>query len=262
LALRRALGDKGNISIALFVLGQTEMEQGAIDSAARLYEESLILSRELGDQEGVAYAQEALGQVALVRDDYEQAIRYTEAAAVLYRAQGNKTDIADAVDTLGWLAMHSGDYSRAAPLLEEAVALYQEAEGNPTTIAGPLARLGIVAAQQGDPIRAKALLEQSLALLRVREPPAPEAIGLCLWGFAALAGVADQPERMAWLTGAAEAAYETASTLDRAFAQGQFTPKMLTARARLDEAAWEAAWVAGRAMTLEQVIAYALEQTG
>ena len=31
------------------------------------------------------------------------------------------------------------------------------------------------------------------------------------------------------------------------------------ARAQLDEATWETAWAEGRAMTLEQAIAYALE---
>jgi len=36
---------------------------------------------------------------------------------------------------------------------------------------------------------------------------------------------------------------------------------LLTMRAQVDEVTWEAAWAAGRAMSLEQAIAYALEQT-
>ena len=35
---------------------------------------------------------------------------------------------------------------------------------------------------------------------------------------------------------------------------------LAAARAHLDEAAWEAAWAEGRAMPLEQAIAYALEE--
>ena len=35
---------------------------------------------------------------------------------------------------------------------------------------------------------------------------------------------------------------------------------MAAARAKIDEAAWNAAWAEGRAMTLEQAIAYALEE--
>jgi hypothetical protein len=34
----------------------------------------------------------------------------------------------------------------------------------------------------------------------------------------------------------------------------------MTARGQVDEAIWEAAWAEGRAMTLEQAIAYALEE--
>jgi hypothetical protein len=34
---------------------------------------------------------------------------------------------------------------------------------------------------------------------------------------------------------------------------------LTTARARLDEASFEAAWAAGRAMSMEEAIAYALE---
>jgi predicted ATPase/DNA-binding XRE family transcriptional regulator len=262
LALRRALGDQWGIASVLFVLGQLEIAQGDVDRSARLFEESLILCRELGDTEGIGYALEALGQVALVRGDYAESVRCTEAAVVLFRELGNKGDIADALDTLGWLAMYDGDYLRAATLLEEAIAFYQDAERNSTDVAWPLARLGIVAAEQGDQIRAKALLEQSLARLRDRELLASEATGLWLWGFAALAGAAGYPERMARLMGAAEAWYETASVIDRAFAEGKVTPRMAVVRAQVDAAAWAAGQAAGRAMTLEQALAYALEQDG
>jgi non-specific serine/threonine protein kinase len=37
-------------------------------------------------------------------------------------------------------------------------------------------------------------------------------------------------------------------------------PYLATARSRLDEAAWEEAWAAGRAMSLEQAIDYALSE--
>jgi soluble lytic murein transglycosylase-like protein len=37
-------------------------------------------------------------------------------------------------------------------------------------------------------------------------------------------------------------------------------PYLAAARSRLDEASWQKAWAAGRAMTLEEAVAYALEE--
>jgi lactam utilization protein B len=42
--------------------------------------------------------------------------------------------------------------------------------------------------------------------------------------------------------------------------QRELERDMTAARAQLDEATWAAAWAAGQAMTLEQAIAYALEE--
>jgi hypothetical protein len=37
---------------------------------------------------------------------------------------------------------------------------------------------------------------------------------------------------------------------------------LAAARAHLDEATWEAAWAAGQAMSLEQAVAYGLQEAG
>jgi hypothetical protein len=41
----------------------------------------------------------------------------------------------------------------------------------------------------------------------------------------------------------------------------EFDRAAATARGQLDETTWQAAWAEGRAMTLEQAIAYALEES-
>jgi hypothetical protein len=65
---------------------------------------------------------------------------------------------------------------------------------------------------------------------------------------------------MARLTGAADTLYESATVLDRAVADGEFTQSIAAARAQLGEAAFTAVWAEGRAMTTEQAIQYALEE--
>ena len=42
----------------------------------------------------------------------------------------------------------------------------------------------------------------------------------------------------------------------------EYDRALAAARAQLDEAAWNAAWAEGRAMTLEQAVTYALEDAG
>ena len=260
LALRRAMGDLPGVGAGLFLLGHVAVAEGDLARGARLYEESLALSREIGDSDGEAYAHEALGQVAFVASDHAGAVRHTTAAAAGYRALGAKANLGDALDGLGWLTAHTGDYAQAAVLLDEAVAAAQEAEGNPADAGWALAHLGIVAARLGEPARAHALLTQCLTLLRGAPDPPPAMVGLCLLGFADLAAAERQPARLAQLTAAAEALYEGASPVDRAFAEAEFTRCRAAIAAGLDPAAAAAARTTGRSWTMEQAIARALEE--
>jgi tetratricopeptide (TPR) repeat protein len=256
LALRRAAGDQMGIASTLYLLGKVAGGQGDLEAAARRFSESLALCREIGDDEGVGYALEALGLLAFTRGNYPQAVEHTAAAAAVYREHSTKANLADALDALGWLTAHTGDYGRAAALLEEAVALAESGEGRSPDSAWPLCHLGIVAGHQGDAARAYALLADCLEVLRTTEAPAPAQVGMCLLGFAALAGPG-QPARMARLTAAAEALYANADPIDRAFAQAEFARLQAAVRTQLDESAQ----AAGRALTVEQAMAYALETT-
>ncbi len=75
-----------------------------------------------------------------------------------------------------------------------------------------------------------------------------------------LASSQGQPIRSARLWGAAEAIYESINTIFSPLERHLFGPYIATARAWLDEEAWEAAWAEGRAMTREEAVVYALER--
>jgi hypothetical protein len=70
-----------------------------------------------------------------------------------------------------------------------------------------------------------------------------------------------QPKRAARLFGAVAAVYEGLGDQSMVH-QRELERDVAAARAQLDEATWAAAWAAGRAMTLEQAIVYALEKNG
>jgi tetratricopeptide (TPR) repeat protein len=259
-ALRRKAGDQWGMAGTLYVLGKVAVEQGDVEQAARFSEESLAICQAIGDSSGVAYAHEALGLIAFVRGDVAGAVAHTTAAVDGYRELGNAANVADALDGLGWLTAHAGDYARAAALLQEAVALVEEAEGGPADAAWPLCHLGIVVGRQGDLGRGKALLAQCLTLLRAVPDPDPAIAGMGLLGLAGIAGAQGQPARLAQLTAAAERLYETVSPIDQAFARDEFARCRTTIDAQLGAGAQAAAREAGRARSLEQAMAYALEE--
>jgi hypothetical protein len=67
-----------------------------------------------------------------------------------------------------------------------------------------------------------------------------------------------QPRRAAWLFGAAEAARERIGAPLPPGDRPLYDRHLARARADLDETAFDAAWAEGRAMTLDEAVAYAL----
>jgi hypothetical protein len=90
-------------------------------------------------------------------------------------------------------------------------------------------------------------------------PRVHHALADCLEWVAAVAQAARQPARAARLFGAAEGLRVASGTARYAPERGAYDRDVAATRAQLDERSFAAAWAAGRAMTLEQVVADALE---
>lgn len=118
---------------------------------------------------------------------------------------------------------------------------------------GAYAALGL-----GDQRRARELCEEGIEMSWQRSMKRATAVHLHV--SASLAGSQGRSIRSARLWGAAQAQYEGISTVFSPLERHLFDPYVTAARARLDGAAWEAAWAEGRAMTTEQAIEYALEK--
>ena len=66
---------------------------------------------------------------------------------------------------------------------------------------------------------------------------------------------------LVWLLGAAEAQCETIGASPPVAKRGEYDRTVAAARAALGEEAFTAAWAAGRAMSLDAAVAYALTET-
>lgn len=121
-----------------------------------------------------------------------------------------------------------------------------------------LTTAGMAALEQADARRAAELFEEDLRILRELKDKVGIVYGLL--GMAAGAALRGQPARAARLWGAAEALREAIDhpPLPLEKAHYDYEGYLAAARAGLEEAAFEAAWSEGRAMSPERAIEYAL----
>jgi tetratricopeptide (TPR) repeat protein len=241
---------------ALNGAGVLALRQGDYETAQALLQESLAIRQALGDQLGIASSLNNLGNVAWVQGDYERAKVLLEESLSIRRALRDQRGIAFTLYDLGSVALMQGDYERAKVLFEESLAIRRvlfDQQG----IAFTLNDLGNVALAQGDYERAEALYEESLAIFQ--ELGSQWGIANALKKFAKLAGVKGQRERAARLLGAAEALREAIGAPMHLPERSDYEQIVTELRSALGDEAFAVAWEEGRAMTLEQAIAYALE---
>jgi hypothetical protein len=150
-----------------------------------------------------------------------------------------------------------GDLGRAAQLTEEAVALLREL-GARGDVALGLCNLGWMALLQDDLGRAANLNRESLSLSW--ETGLNPIVQSALEGLACVAGARGDAERAARLWSAAQTLYETKRILKEAEFLAEADARISAVRLGMGEKAWEEAFRKGRAMTLDEVVSYALEE--
>jgi DNA-binding CsgD family transcriptional regulator len=197
----------------------------------------------------------SFGIIADRQGDHERAAALFEEALSLHRNVGDVRGVAVSLNNLGFAMLSRGDGERAMTLFEEALARDREnrdAEG----IACSLVNLGLAALIRGKLGRAAKLLEESLAVLQ--EVQNKQTMVECLEAMAAVAGARRQTRRAARLWGATQAVRENIEAPLPPDERALLEPYLANARARVGEAAWEAAYAEGRAMGLEEAVEYAL----
>jgi len=199
-------------------LGLVATLQGDFERATRHLEEGLPLFSEAGEEGLATQTHTWLGTVLLLRSDHEGARRRFEEGLALGRSIGDRLSICNALFNLAQLALAAGDLGAAFLRFAQGIAPSEEL-GDRGNVAYILEGLGVVAGARGEALRAARLLGASEDLI--------SAIGLRGHTYY-------RPDR---------ALYERIEA---------------EVRARLDEAAFEAAKEEGRAMSPGQAVEYAL----
>jgi tetratricopeptide (TPR) repeat protein len=256
--LYQRCGDKWGMAFARFFLGNVASEKGEYDKAFVWMKQSLDLFRELGDPWGMARATQRLGELFLKQGFYEKARLYFEQHLSLDEELDFNQGFAVALGNLGTLYRYQGDYDQAEQYYEKSLAVGREfsikQEGSFI-----LYNLSMVALQQNN---------YSIARLRFLDyfevaRKIYEKLSACdlLVSFAAIAAGMGKPERAARLYGAVQALFETTDYRIPPFDQAEFDRHIQIARSQLGGATFEEFMAEGYEMTMEQAIAYALENS-
>jgi non-specific serine/threonine protein kinase len=237
---------------------QFASHQDAVDRAERLATEALSVAREGGYERGVAMALHQLGQVAHRRGNLIAATTYYQDAVNRFRRLGELIWEGATLRDLGVVAGAQDEHERATAYHEEALAVWRRLD-HPWGVPAALRDLADEALCRGDVAAALPLYRESLE--RWRQLGEKLHVAGSLLGPATVALEGRQAERAARLLGASAALHEEIGAVPPAGLPGDLGDGPERARAALGEAAFEVAWAAGRAFSVDEAIADALAVT-
>jgi len=245
------------------VTGMLSGGQGDFDRAVELFEESLALYRNMGHRKGASGPLRELGGVAYHQGDFERAVSLSEQALNISRESGSAFGAGLAVCTLADTLRAQGETERARTLLEESLATLRR-KTRPQRVANALAltlsRLGSIECELGRDARALELYRESLKL--ARQFGFTFDVFVCLEGVARVEALQGRPQQAARLLGASAAQRQGIGTPLTPITRADYDHAANAARAELGAEAFDAAWTAGHATSLQEIISEAIEKNG
>ncbi|MGH8905020.1 MAG: BTAD domain-containing putative transcriptional regulator [Egibacteraceae bacterium] len=240
-----------NLTRALYLIGWLEFEQGDYPAARQRLHDARALAASSGDREYEVMALEALGTVVAAEGRHAEARAICE-EALAYIQEFRQLFLVGIHAVLGVLVANEGDHTAAQRLLAEGTARARRL-GDVFVLVGTLTRTGVASAAGGDGATARAAFQEALEISHRAGMPWPLAASL--EGLAQLDAAGAEPERAARLLGAAERIRTTTGSVQPLSLQARHERAVDQTRAALGEAAFTAAFSAGRAMPLEDAVA-------
>jgi non-specific serine/threonine protein kinase len=257
LSSARTLDDRTGIARATISLGNLRLRQGDVAAAKVLCEEGLAISRTLNDPRLTLQSLNGLGNVAAAMSELPKARSLYEESLAIARQRDDRVRIAILLNNLGYMAFQQGQYSTSRARHEESLAIRRELK-DPGGIAFSLSGLADVALEQGDYSSAGEFLRDAFSIRR--ELGDKMGIAELLEKQAALIGAMGNALRAAHIGGSAQRLREEIGSPLETEERLRHERHMAGARAALgDDAAFNRAWVEGRAMSPEQAIEISLD---
>jgi len=257
LAIFRNLDDKTGIADCLNGLGNTAISQGNYDSSRGFYEESLMIRKELEDKWGVARLFGNLGLLAYFQTDYVQARSLHLESLTLFRELGDDEGVVNELVNLGDVFYCQGELSTASSFYEESAMIARKLNDQ-WGLAYAIKGMADVVFEQGDFSTASSLYGECITVFQ----KGADYIGLpfAFESIAALACAKNKLEAAARIFGVADAFRKSTNSPLPPPNYDTYQMNLSILRQRLDPGKFDFAWTEGRAMTLDEAVAYALEE--
>lgn len=224
IALWRQLDNPRGLATALFYRGWTAHALGDYELANDVYEEGLQLLSSADDTWLRAQLLFYLGAVAGFTFNFEQMRAYYAQSRALFEQVGDKSAIADVLKDQGGMSILEGNYTEAIANLLKSIELSHQI-GYKQFVATGIGLLGFAVGMRGEPDPRSASLQSAQ-----------------LWG--AKDSLMGSIGSSSWL---------------KSFPVAQAMIHHISSR--VDETSWQAACLAGRALTEEQAVAFCLTLT-
>jgi predicted ATPase/class 3 adenylate cyclase len=251
-ALARELGDLVILSQALQTRADYESGRSRLDVAAALADEALRLASTAGDEWEIARAARAVARAASTATGLGARV---DRAAELLNDVGNLFDLGYLLTSAAYVALREGCDRDARDFAKRALPVVRELD-HPFMWMNLQGNLALAALLTDDTDTARDAFREALVLSRQLVVPliASEA----LLGLAALDAMRGDTRRAARLVGAATAhRYDQSQDLVNARLDAAF---LEDARTRCGADTWDAAMSEGATLSLEDAIAYALQE--
>ncbi len=256
ITIERQFGDRLNLAQSLHILGHALLDQLDYEEAHAFFEESLSVFREMGDR-GIAPSLVGdLGMVAYYTGDYSMGRHLLEQSIAEFRELHASAQVLPRmVVILGDLMRSEGNYENAQKMYEDSLMEARQV-GAPLLVASALHKLGQIARLRGEYGKASSLIIEGLKMHQ--EKGNRQGIAECLAALGGVMTAEGHIDRAARLFGAADALLERIKVPLTPADRTQYDGDLAAARSQADERAWQAGWVEGRAMSLEQAVEYAM----
>jgi tetratricopeptide (TPR) repeat protein len=251
----RICGDKRSINFALRILSEVNRDSGNLLLSRKQIEEALSVAHEIDDKPNIIYCLLGLISNYICAEDYAHAEQLCGEAYQRARDTGARSYIAEALIFRGVLHLAQGNFTASKECLKEGLELAD----NVYATTDALLLQGTVSCLLGDFSVAREKLQE--VLLLCKKENMLDGCMVCLGNFGILAFTQGQLDRATRLFGVFDKLQEHLLDFEFPFEARRRDEIIQQAREQLGPDAFNQDWAEGRAMTMEQAIAYALEGT-
>ena len=239
----------------LCVASRLAVLQSDFDGAAPLLDEARSLGQRLECSSGLAHVAYVSGLAAFLRADLPRAADFLEEARTRFSVLDDQAGVANSLIYLAATLSRLGQASRAISLHEEVLAM-SEVRGERWFQSWALWALGIELFRQGELSRAIISEQESIRLKDSFNDQL--GIALCVEALAWTAVTHGEADKGAQLLGAAASIFDNVGARLFEHLTPQHDQSEAAAREKLGQAAFDRAYQAGAAFSLDRSVRYAL----